>query len=481
MAGGLGAAFASPPRSLQNSVVKLYVTMQRGNYAMPWQADPPANVTGTGFVIRGKRIMTNAHVVSDARVLQVRKQSDSRMFAARVEFIAHDCDIATLTVDDLSFFDDAAAVRFADRMPGIDDEVTALGYPMGGVRLSLTRGVVSRVDYSTYSHSGADSHLVLQVDAAINPGNSGGPVLFKDRVVGLAFQGLQQAENIGYAIPLPVVRRFLADVEDGKYDGYPELGVVHMDTRNAALKKSLGLPGEASGVVVNFVDPFGAAAGFLRNRDVLLAIDGKTIAGDGTINVDGNDVTYGELLERKQRGEKIELRIWRGAAAMSLTVPLVQQEDPFIFRNLYDRRPEYLIRGGLVFVPLTRELLRTFQSAQNTPAVQRLQYYVQYAKVDGLYRDFDQFVVLSRRLPHPLNSYLDPFINGIVVEANGRPIRNLAALKDSLEKDRDGFHVIRFAGMQDVIVLDATAVREADEAILRAYRVPAPFYLEKAK
>ena len=479
LAAGQGVASASPARDLQNSVVKIYVTMQRWSYSVPWQAEPAANMSGSGFVIRGKRIMTNAHVVSDARFLQVRKQSSSRMFAARVEFIAHDCDIATLTVDDPAFFDDTPPVRLAAKLPQIDDEVIALGYPVGGMRLSLTRGVVSRVDYSTYTHSGVDSHLVLQVDAAINPGNSGGPVLFKDRVVGLAFQGLQQAENIGYAIPLPVVNRFLADIKDGAYDGFPELGVAHMDLRNTALRESLGLSAAGRGVVVNFVDPFAAAAGHLLLRDVLLAIDGHPIAEDGTVNMEGNDIVYNELLERKQRGEKVSFRVWRDRAEIEVTLPLQQPPDPFTFRNLYDQRPEYLISGGLVFVPLTKELLRTFSDNQSSPAVQQLCYYVQYAKVDGLCREFDQFVVLSRRLPHPLNSYLAPFVNGIVVEANGMPVRSLAALKAALEGGRDGFHLLRFAGMKDTLVLDAGAVREADPEILRAYGVTAPFYLEK--
>lgn len=473
-----GPAF-SASRDLQNSVVKIYVTVQRWSYAMPWQAEPAGNISGSGFVIRGKRIMTNAHVVSDARFLQVRKQSASRMFAARVEFIAHDCDIATLTVDDPSFFDDAPPVKLADRLPQIDDEVVALGYPVGGLRLSLTRGVVSRVDYSTYTHSGVDSHLVLQVDAAINPGNSGGPVLFRDRVVGLAFQGLQQAENIGYAIPLPVVNRFLDDIKDGVYNGFPELGVVHMDLRNKALRASLRLPEAVRGVAVNFVDPFAAAAGLLMNRDVLLSIDGHAIAEDGTVSMEGNDVVFHELLERKQCGDKVAFRVWRDGHEIEVTVPLSQPADPFAFRNLYDQRPEYLISGGLVFVPLTKELLRTFPEGQPSPAIQQLYYYAQYAKLDGLHKEFDQFVVLSRRLPHPLNSYLDPYINDIVVEADGVPVRNLAALKKALEGGRDGFHVLRFACMKDPMVLDAAAVREADPEILRAYGVPAPFYLEK--
>jgi S1-C subfamily serine protease len=54
--------------------------------------------------------------------------------------------------------------------------------------MSVTQGIVSRVDFRTYSHSVVDQHLSIQIDAAINPGNSGGPVMQGHKVVGVAFR-----------------------------------------------------------------------------------------------------------------------------------------------------------------------------------------------------------------------------------------------------------------------------------------------------
>lgn len=117
----------------------------------------------------------------------------------------------------------------------------AVGYPIGGSRLSVTRGIVSRIDTTLYSHSQSVSHLTVQIDAAINPGNSGGPVLMDDKVVGVAFQGLMQANSTGYMIPMPVIKRFLQDVEDGRYDSYVELGVDFFPLSNPAMRKHFGL------------------------------------------------------------------------------------------------------------------------------------------------------------------------------------------------------------------------------------------------
>jgi S1-C subfamily serine protease len=459
---------------LLSGVIKIYATAQREDYAMPWQAGRAGSGTGTGFVIAKRRILTNAHVVSNARFLEVSRDGQPGRYLARVVFIAHDCDLAALTVDDPSFFDGITPLDLAKAIPVLNDEVTVLGYPTGGDRISVTRGVVSRIDYSGYSHSGVDQHLVLQVDAAINPGNSGGPILFKERVVGLAFQGLAWADNIGYAIPLPVILHFLKDIEDGTYNDYPELGAFFMAARNRALRSSLGLPEDESGVVLYTIDPFGAAAGILRSGDVLLEIDGHDIANDGNIALNGCQVLFAELLERKQWGDQVAFRVWRDEEATQLTVPLASPVDPFIFRNEYDQRPAYFITAGLVFAPLSRDFLRTVGESKSDPNTQQLFYYSRYAKQDNLVKNRDQFVVMIRRLPHSVNTYTDDFLNGIVSQVNGQPIGTLKDVEAAFAAPRKGYHVVEFEGMKQTLVLDATAADEAGPTIMSRYGVPAP-------
>ncbi len=471
------AASRANEEALRHSIVKIYATMQRDDFALPWQSSRPMSGNGSGFIIKGKRILTNAHVVSNARFIEVKKNGNPRRFEARVKFAGHDCDLALLEVDDPTFFDDTKPVSFASGLPHLSDTVTVLGYPMGGSRISLTEGVVSRIDYSVYSHSGVDQHLVLQVDAAINPGNSGGPVMFNGKVVGLAFQGLTRGDNIGYAIPVPVIRHFLTDIDDGTYHGYPELGAAVMDTRNAALRAHLGLSSAETGVVVYYIDPFGSANGTLQPGDILLGIDNYDIAEDGTVELEGNTVEFAELLERKQWGETANFRLLREGTIQDIAVPLTNPKDPYVFRNIYDKPPDYCMVGGLVFSPLSREYLRTLGRDLSGVNQQQLLYVTQYAKVDGLHKDRNAFVVLIRRLAHPVNTYADPFVNGLVSEVNGVRIRDLSDMQLALAMPQEGYHVIRFAGMDDTLVLDAEQVRAARPDILAGYAVPSPFYL----
>jgi S1-C subfamily serine protease len=465
--------------TLRQSVVKIYVTIQREDFLQPWQGGQPGGGNGSGFIISGKRILSNAHVISDAKFIEVQREGNPTKFPATVAFVAHDCDLAVLTVKDPEFFAGTRPMPFGKTLPELNDEVLALGYPMGGDRLSLTRGVVSRIDYGLYSHSTVDSHLVLQIDAAINPGNSGGPVLLKNRVIGLAFQGITGSQSIGYAIPLPVIERFLNDIKDGTYDGYAELGVAHEETVNPALRKDLGLADHQTGVVISFVDPFGAAAGLLQPRDVLLTIDGHTIDNEGSVQLDDTTVEYTELVERKQRGDTVWLTVWRQGKTLPITVPLKQREDSFIFRQTYDLRPDYTIVAGLVFSPLSRGYLVTLGSELNTPAAQNLLYFSQFAKIDQLYKNREQFVVLTGRLPHPVNTYCEGYLNQVISSVNGRAIARIDDIPPALQQSTNGFHVLRFEGNDNPLILDARLAAEAGADILKRYNIPASSFFSK--
>jgi len=468
--------------ALRDSVVKIYSTLQRPDYSMPWQQRSPSSGSGSGLIIEKRRILTNAHVVSDTKFLQVQKNGDARHYPAKVSFIAHDCDLAVLTVEDDAFFDDTKPMKFANKLPELNTEVTVLGYPTGGTRLSVTKGVVSRIDYSVYSHSDVDQHLVIQVDAAINPGNSGGPIIFNGKVVAVAFQELMFSENIGYGIPVPVIRHFLEDIADNKYDGYPELGVSWIETINPALHRDLTLSPRKTGIAINYIDPFGSAVGHLKTRDVLLSVDGHTIESDGTVLLNENNVPFAELLERKQCGQSVVFQVWRNNAEIEVKVPLKTPDDLFVYRNIYDALPNYYVYAGLVFSPLSREYLDTLgKPSSSDTSIHRLIYYSEYAKIDGLNRDRDEFVVLIRQLPHPVNTYTHAFQNGIVTNVNGVSIRKLSDIKAALEKPLKGFHVIRFSETDDCLILDAGAAKKANDEILIRYGVPSPEHFEAVK
>ena len=174
-------------------VVKVYTVHSGVSPTLPWTAKPQEESTGSGFSIaddNGMCILTNAHVVADASYVEVRKAGDARKYVATRRKVSHECDLATLTVEDERFWKDTTPLDFGG-VPCLQDEVSVVGYPEGGEGVSVTVGVVSRIEIQRYAHSGANL-LAIQIDAAINPGNSGGPALDDSgRVIGVAFQNQQ--------------------------------------------------------------------------------------------------------------------------------------------------------------------------------------------------------------------------------------------------------------------------------------------------
>ncbi|MCB1086248.1 MAG: trypsin-like peptidase domain-containing protein, partial [Verrucomicrobiae bacterium] len=368
------------------SIIRVEVDTKQPNYRVPWNIGGMGSGVGTGFLVGKNRFLTNAHVVSNGRLIYIKKVNDPRPFKARVLHVAHDCDLALLEVESedeyKEGFQGVKALTIGG-IPKLNTTVIAVGYPIGGERISVTRGVVSRVDFRPYSHSGVDFHLTIQVDAAINPGNSGGPVLQNNQVVGVAFQGYSGAvaQNTGYMIPVPVVSRFLKDVEDGRYDYYVDLATQTLNVLNPAQRIALGLPNDGVGVMVCEADPAGSAGGVLEAEDVLLTIDGHEIASDGFIEIEGERVNLNEIIERKYAGDTVKMEVWRKRARKEVEIKLDRFIPYLIQANTYDKQPEFVLFAGMQFQPLDRNLM----AAHNITDLQ-VRYFFSYFANEALYK-----------------------------------------------------------------------------------------------
>ena len=458
--------------SIRKSVVRISVTSQVPDYKVPWNPGRIETQSGTGFLISGRRILTNAHLASNARFITLEKEKDSRKYEARVKFIAHDCDLAVLEVPDRSFFKGMSPLDIGG-IPSLDSTVSVLGYPIGGRRLSITRGVVSRIDYQIYSHSSVDQHLAIQIDAAINPGNSGGPVFQEKAVVGVAFQGYSGsvAQNVGYMIPTPVIKRFLKDIEDGQYDRYVDLGVQPFPLLNPAHRRAVGLGSGDDGVMVSKVYQASASYRVLREGDVLLSIDGYPIFSNGYVEMDGERIHMAEIVERKFKGDSVEMVVLRDRKKMTLKVPL---NSPWPFRVqawAHDVRPRFVVFGGLVFQPLDR----TFLKASKIKDLNALYHFYHFIE-DELYVQRPEIILLSRILPDPINAYLESFLGAIVERINDREIRTLEDVALAFKQPTD-YDVIRLVGHGRPVVLERKAVEASRPRILRAYGVLKEAYL----
>ncbi|MFL6530109.1 MAG: trypsin-like peptidase domain-containing protein [Chthoniobacterales bacterium] len=457
---------ARPNGQIQRSLVRITATELEPDYKAPWNAGAIQRGVGAGFVIDGNRIMTNAHVVSNSRYLTVEREGDPNKYPATVQFVAHDCDLALINVASAEFYKNMVPLNFGG-IPELESTVSAYGYPIGGQRMSVTTGIVSRIDFQLYTHSSIDQHLAIQISAQINPGNSGGPVMQNGKVVGVAFQGYSGdvAQGVAYMIPTPVVSRFLKDVSDGHYDKYVDLGITYFKLQNPAQRRYLGLDDDDRGVLVQSVIVASKSAEFLKPGDVLLAIDDHPIASDGFVELEGERVEMPEVVERKFKGDTVKLDVWRDKRRSSVTVELGGIPPYAIQGHTYDVQPRYVVYGGLLFQPLSLDLVQAYQ-----PQDLRLRHYFDFFVIDEIYREHPEVIVLTNILPDPINTYLQSYRAGIVDEVNGTKIRVLADLAKAFEQTPERC-VIRFVGDGPPLVLDRAQVDDARERIKARYNV----------
>jgi S1-C subfamily serine protease len=456
-------------------IVRIENAAIQPDYRTPWNGARPTGGTGTGFLIGPNRFLTNAHVVSNATRLIIRRVDDAKPHQAKIEYIAHDSDLALLSLLDPTPFEGVEPLTLEQGLPLLDSEVVAVGYPVGGDRISVTRGVVSRIDFRPYSHSGVDQHLAIQVDAAINPGNSGGPVMQDGKVVGVAFQGYSGAvaQNVGYIIPGPVVARFLEDIKDGTYDHYADLAISDFPLENPAMRRALGLKENGMGVLVAHVDGTGSCAGVLQRGDVLLEIDGNPIASDGFIEFKGERVNMNEIVERKFAGDRIRLKFWRDGAEHEAEVTLKRLTSYLMQANLYEKRPEYLVFAGLVFQPLDRNLISSLNLTDD-----HVRYFFNYFGPKELSKERPQPVILTQILPDAINTHFEGVSGKMVDTVNDVKITRMADLVAALEKADKEFVTIRLVGEGRPLVLDRARALEASERINTGYGVREPAYIE---
>src|SRR6201984_3765317 len=464
-----GPGRIAPPKPngpVQKSLVRVTATAVEPDYRAPWNAGGLQRGVGAGFVISGNRIMTNAHVVANSRYITVERDGDPNKYPATVQFIANDCDLAVITVPAPDFFKNMLPVKLGG-IPALESTVSAYGYPIGGERMSVTTGIVSRVDFQLYTHSSVDQHLAIQISAKINPGNSGGPVMQDAKVVGVAFQGYSGdvAQGVAYMIPTPVIKRFLQDISNGHYDEYPDLAITYAKLQNPAQRRFLGLKDDDRGVLVSSVVAAGPSDGILRQGDVLLAIDGHPIASDASVELEGERAQFEEVVERKFKDDSVKFDLLRDKHPMTATIKVYKPWPYSIQGHSYDVRPRYILYGGLLFQPLNLDMLEAYRTSDL-----RLRHFFEYFILEQIYLQHPDVIVLSNILPDPINSYLAPYRGGIVDEVNGKKIRTLDELSEAFAQAPERL-VIRMIGDGPPLVLDRNKVEAARERIKTRYNV----------
>lgn len=463
----LCAATAASAQSVRDSVVKIYATYRAPNFEQPWSRSSPEEFTGSGFVIEGGLILTNAHVVEYASQIFVQPPHSSDRLRAELVAISRGIDLAVIRLrreeERAAFHAAHPPLPLKQDLPPIGATVQAYGYPMGGEQMSITEGIVSRIEYADFYF---DTYgLRVQVDAALNPGNSGGPVVMDGEVIGVTFSGIDQAESIGYLIPTEEVRAFLEDVADGTYDGRDRLFARHFQTaENEAVREWLGLTPDQTGLIYTGDKSKENPPLPLERWDLLDRIGDLDIDNAGLVTIeDGLRVGWAYQIPRAAKDGKVSVTVIRKGESVTLDLPVAKRRDELL-PYLGNDYPEYFVLGPLVLSPARRDHLA--------------EYYTGYLAVMGspvalradevkAFEGEELVLVATGFLPHPITKGYEIVYHPTVKSVNGVKVKSLTHLIEIVRDSDDRFVVIEFYDRnQEVLVFDRAELLDATEEIL---------------
>ena len=446
---------------IRDSVVKIHVTSRSPDFLRPWTKLNPRKSSGSGAIISGNRILTNNHVVRYAKQIFVQFNQSTDRHPARVIAKAPGMDLAILEMEDASLIEGRPALELQEGIPEMKSTVNVYGFPIGGDDLAITEGIVSRIEYGKLSGSGAG--LRIQVDAALNPGNSGGPALIGNSITGLVYSGIREADNIGYLINAKEIQRFLDDIEDGQYDGKPNIYDSLQTLENESLRAKLGLAADQTGIMVK--TPYRDGEEYpLKPWDVICKVGDYPVDNKGQVKVrDDLRLMFHYFIPELVVDGKVPVTVYRDAKEVGLQVPVTRFRE-LVFRELKGAYPRHFIFGPAVFTVASRDLIQglgtkglSLMSQMNSLIITRNQSKPEYEGEE---------IVLLRLLPHRITKGYDSIPFGVVTHINDQKVENLKDVVKKIRDCTDEFLILTMDGNYETLVFNRADMAESTEEIL---------------
>ena len=446
-----------------SSIVRIVATVRDPDFDAPWQAKSPSTITGTGVVLAGGRVLACAHAVANAAHVRLHRVTTDDACGARVVAVNHDCDLALLVPDETAWLATVEPARLG-ALPPLRTPIYMFGASEG---MHWVRdGIVSKIDVVRYSHS--QRHLLaLVLDVDMDEAQGAGPVFSDDELVGICVQKVNAEDRVGEVVPASIIQTFLAGVQAERPPRVPSLGITTQNTHNPRLRELCRLPDDGRGVLVIDVDHGGSADGVLARGDVIVAIDGIAVTANGTIAyAEVPPHRFDAIVGEHHLGDRIAVDIFRDGARRTVELEL-RAWLPLVPRTHYDRCPDYLVWGGLVFQPLTRDYLTTWSTWWNEAPKEFLDAYYRGRRTPERH----ELVVLTQILADAMNTGYGHLYNEAIAAVNGQVPRDFAAFVETLEHATGLVRIETTSG--GVIAMHAADIRAAMPRILETYQIPA--------
>lgn len=468
----------SAPVINSSSLLKVNVTFQNFNLQIPWQKESAGGRRGLGIVLANNRVLVTAQMVADSTYIELELPDSGQKLPAKVQAVDYEANLALLAPNspakEKDFFAGLTAVE-VDTSARIGD--TLIVWQTGRVGdLIVTPMRISKVMTQGYVVDNA-AFLVYEATGIIrSESNSFTLPIVKGGKLAALLLRYDSKNQVATLLPAPIIQHFLKDVADGKYDGFPSLGIELQSTLDEQFREYLGMKPKAPGVFISKVMKGGSAdkAG-VKEGDIMTYVNGFAIDSRG----DYQDPQFGAVSAshlirgRAFVGDDCEIRVVRDGKEVTLKSQLTRKmpDDYLVRPYMFDRGPKYVLSGGVLFQELTTPYLNGFGSEQRGGAILRLQRIAtnpEKFEEEGL----KKVVFIGAILPTTSTQGYERMSGQVVQEVNGKKITEIADVAAALKEPKDGLHILKLREFPYLLHLDALKVERDNMQLLNgAFRV----------
>ena len=466
----------APASPWERAVVTLEVSRKQYDYYQPWTRKT-SRAQKTGIVLSNHGVLTTADELFDRTLVRLQKGGRGRWWLGEVVWIDYYANLALVTTKEDDFWRDLSPAALGGTVPE-DGTLQILRWHEGNLE-------VRRAEFTQFTvregQLAAVNQPVLQADSEIQNAGWGEIVAANSHAVGIVSS---QDGRMCTAIPATFIQNILEARKQGRYRGLGYFHFYWQGSQNPASLGRLKLPGEPRGAIVSSVPPRpDSDPQVIRPQDIILKIDGFALDIQG----DYWDPEYGNLMlenlatRNKWAGDEVKMEIWREGQLTNITyrLPKFDYSVSLVPAATYDRDPEYLILGGLVFQPLTDPYLQSWGNEWRRRSPFRLNYYHNEQPT----KERSALVLMSQVLPDPYNIGYQDQRWLVVDKVNGQRISRLSDLREALSKPLKGFHIIDLVqsdSLRRIVLAAGDTEKEATTRVLKRYGIDEPYHFATA-
>ena len=457
--------------TLISSVIRVNSTSQSWSPSQPWDKKAAKSRSALGALLSGNRVLTTADMATNVTYIELENADSTLSVPAKVVAIDYEANLALLEADNgdiEDFFKDLKAIEIGSPMK-IGEILDIWQLEDNGMPI-VTPSTIQSVDILS-SFTPGHYFLTYQAKGSMQSASNSYtlPAIKDGKLVGLLTSYNNDDQLVDIMAP-EVISAFLADAEDGIYDGFPSLGIGVSYTVDPSFRDWLKLTNDIGGLYVTQVRKNSSAekAGILKG-DVITKIDQHEIGRRGYYS----DENYGRLFwshlirGSKEMNDTVEIAILRDAEAQVLTAQLERAVETLIPSNTYDQAPRYLVKGGFIFQELTYDYLKAFGDDWENKAP--LDLIDILSSPEDYEEGRNRVVLLTATIPTPATTGYESLRNYIIKSVNGQTIADIPSLIAAFKTpDSDGLHTIEILdGRPETIYLDAAAADTVDAQLLQ--------------